>query len=405
MAVMLTFALLLFAGVLISCRARQSVLSTSVLFLIAALLMGRFSVIPVPARNLLYRIAEIALFSVLFSDGMKTGGLSMLRSRWRPVTRVLLAGMPLSIALLAVLARLILGADWRSSAVLGAALSPTDPVFVAAIFAVDAVPQYVKDTLSIESGFNDGLALPAIFLLVPELMGAHAGVLAVLLQLVEGVGIGIALPWLAIKVEHLPFLGAVGVYERLYPFSIALILYATCQLMNANLFLAAFTAGITIATLRGGLHEAFQGFSEPVTEILKLATILIFGLRVGRLVLTAQSWKYYLVAVLAAFVVRLIAVPISLLRSRLGPRDRLLIGWFGPKGFASVVYGNHAAGYSKQVAAPRCHHRRPGRRLLDSGIFIDRRADRQVAQSPQRRQYGRGTARAARFTPRPLIEG
>lgn len=340
---MLTFGLLLFAGVLISCRARQSVLSTSVLFLAAGLLIGRFTRLEIPQRSVLYVMAEVALYSVLFSDGMKTGGLSMLRSRWRPVTQTLGIGMPLNIVVIAAVAHWLLAFDWRTSLALGAVLAPTDPVFVAAIFDLEAVPNRVKETLSIESGFNDGLALPAIFLLLPQLLhmqpGSSHGALSVLLELVEGIGLGVVIPLAAIWVEQRRFFGASGVYERLNPFAIALILYAACSLVNANLFLAGFTAGLTIATRRGEMQEAFEGFSAPVTEVLKLATILVFTMRVAHLVLTLQPWRDYILVIVAAFLARLAAVPISLLGSSMNRRDRLLVAWFGPKGFASLVYG------------------------------------------------------------------
>jgi sodium/hydrogen antiporter len=335
----LTFAILLLAGVLISCRARQSVLSTSSLFLIAALLLGRFSIVQAPQRQVLYQLAEIALYSVLFSDGMKTGGLKMLGTRWRLVSRILFVGMPVTIGLIALLAHTVLALDWRSSIALGAVLSPTDPVFVAAIFAVEAVPVRVKEALNVESGFNDGLALPIVFLLVPELMKGSPGVEGIVLQLVEGLGLGIAVPLLLIKVEQLSIFGVAGVYQRLYPFAIGLILYAIYQLVNANLFLAAFSAGLTIATIRGELRTAFDAFSEPVTELLKLATILIFALRTGKLVFTGQDWKVYVVVVLSAFFLRMVAVWVSLVGSDLSTQNRLVIGWFGPKGFASLVYG------------------------------------------------------------------
>jgi sodium/hydrogen antiporter len=340
---LLIFALLLFAGVLISCRARQTVLSTSVLFLITGLLLGRFVHIQIPQRSLLYSLAEVALYSVLFSDGMKTGGLSMLRSRWRPVARTLGIGMPLNILLIAALAHWLLSFGWRTSLVLGAVLSPTDPVFVSAIFAMESVPTHVKDTLSIESGFNDGLVLPVIFLLLPQLIhlqsGSSAGAGTVVIELIEGIGLGVAIPLAAMWIEQLRIFGAAGVYERLNPFAIALILYAVCESLHANLFLAGFTAGLSIATRRSNLHEAFEGFSEPVTELLKLATILVFSLRVSPLVLSAAPWRDYILVISAAFLARLLAVPIALARSGIGSRDRMLIAWFGPKGFASLVYG------------------------------------------------------------------
>lgn len=343
MQLVLVFSVLLFAGVLISCRARQSVLSTAVLFLVSGLVLGRFAHFKAPQQSVLYSMAEIALYSVLFSDGMKTGGINMLRSRWRPVARSLLIGMPLNIAVIGVAAHWLLDFDWRIGLALGAVLSPTDPVFVSAIFAVEAVPDRVKDTLSIESGFNDGLALPAIFLFIPQLMSIQSksagGPGSVAGPLIEGVALGVAIPWAAIWLEQRKIFGAAGVYERLNPFAMALILYAVCQLVDANLFMAAFTAGLTIATIRGDLHRAFAGFSEPVTELLKLATILVFTLRVSRVIFEPHDWRDYVLVVGAAFLARLVAIPIALAGSDLSMRDRLLIGWFGPKGFASLVYG------------------------------------------------------------------
>jgi NhaP-type Na+/H+ or K+/H+ antiporter len=291
----------------------------------------------------LYTIAEIALYSVLFSDGMKTGGFRILLNRWQPIVRTLGIGMPINIALLAAMAHWLVGFGWRSSLALGAVLSPTDPVFVSAFLDFEAVPAAVKETLTVESGFNDGLALPAIFLLLPQIMfkqsGSTGGTGVILLQLIEGVSLGIAIPLAAIWIEQLPMFGAAGVYERLNPFAIALIVYTACELLNANLFLASFSAGITVATRRSALAEAVKGFAEPVTELLKLATILIFSLRVAPVVLTGLPWKDYVVILGAAFLVRLVAVPAALAHSDIPLRDRLLVAWCGPKGFASLVYG------------------------------------------------------------------
>lgn len=343
MQLLLVFALLLLAGVLISCRAQRSVLSTSVLFLAAGLLLGKFVHIETPQRSMLYKLAEVALYSVLFSDGMKTGGIRTLRSRWHPIVRTLGLGMPINIAILAMMAHWLLAFGWRNSVVLGAVLSPTDPVFVSAFLEVESVPNAVKETLTIESGFNDGLALPVIFLLLPQVMlmqsGSAGGAGVILLGLVEGVALGIVIPLVAIWIEQLPFFGAAGVYERLNPFAIALIVYAVCELLNANLFLAAFSAGITVATRRSVMAEAVKGFAEPVTELLKLATILIFCLRVAPVVFVKMPWNDYVVMLGAAFLVRLVAVPAALVHTDLRMRDRLLVAWCGPKGFASLVYG------------------------------------------------------------------
>jgi sodium/hydrogen antiporter len=378
MQLVLVFALLLFAGVLVSCRAQQSVLSTSVLFLVAGLFLGKFAHLEIPHRSALYTVAEIALYSVLFSDGMKTGGIRILRRQWRPMIRTLAIGMPITIAILAAMAHWLAALGWRSSLALGAVLSPTDPVFVSAFLEVEAVPARVKEILTVESGFNDGLALPAVFLLLPQVMhmqsGSNGGVGSIVLELVEGLALEVAIPFAATWVEQLSIFGASGVYQRLNPFAIALIVYAMCQLLHANLFLGGFAAGMTVGTRRSALHEAFKGFAEPTTELLKLATILIFTLRVAPVVFTALPWKFYIVVLGAAFLVRLAAVPVALVHSDLSPRDSPAGKLVWPQRLCLAGIRHHApSGQFTGTPAGR-YNRCVNRGGLDSRLLFDRRA-------------------------------
>src|SRR5680860_133965 len=164
MLLVLVFACVLLASVLVSGLANRSVLSTAVLFLTAGFLLGDglSGAIEVRAdQNLVAGLAELALFSVLFTDGMRVG-FPELRSAWRLPGRALILGLPLSLGLIAVLAHVLTGLPWAESFLLGAVLSPTDPVFAAAIVGRDEIPYKLRHLLSVESGLNDGLALPVV---------------------------------------------------------------------------------------------------------------------------------------------------------------------------------------------------------------------------------------------------
>lgn len=341
MSLLLAYALTLVVAVLISDLARRTVLSTAVLFLGAGLLLGSGALgsIPKPNTHLLQWLAELALFSVLFSDGMRTGGMEQIRQNWRGPSRALLLGMPLTIAGIAVLAHVLVGFRWAAAFLLGAALSPTDPVFVSAIFSIEAVPASIKRLLNLESGLNDGVALLPVMLLLPA-MGkgpAHTG--HAVLELALGVAIGVVIPWMGIVLERSQFFGAVGIFEPLNAFAIGLLVLSVSYITGGNIFLAAFAAGASIATFSRAVRESFEKFGELVTELLKVAALLVFGAVIEPRLFISIPGREYVFVLLAVFAVRLIAIWFSFLGSGWPAKDVLVVGWFGPKGFASVVYG------------------------------------------------------------------
>jgi len=339
MLLILVFAVTLFLGVLISCRARQSILSVSVLFLVAGFLIGKGMLrANTPNRDMLYMVSELALFSVLFTDGMNTGGLKEIRNHWLASGRTLLLGMPLTIIGIAALGHWFVGLRWTAAFLLGAVLSPTDPAFASAIFRFEAVPQRVKQVLNLESGLNDGLALPIVLIILNMLSHQPESVSKVMEEMVLGIVIGVGIPWIGIKLEQSRIFGASDIYQRLNAFALGLLVLAVSLAANANLFLAAFAGGITIATVSDPVRQSFHQFGELVTELLKLSALLIFGARVAPFLFKAMPAAYYVFAALALFLVRPIAIELALLGKRLPQREVLTIGWFGPKGFSTVVY-------------------------------------------------------------------
>lgn len=341
MALLLTFALVLFAGVLLSSLAHRTIVSTAVLFLLAGFALGEgsLSVLPLRADDPIVRqLAELALFSVLYTDAMRVGA-GDLRRAWRLPGRALILGMPLTFALTAVLARYVGGLPWVESMLVGAVLAPTDPVFASAIVGRKEIPGRLRHLLNVESGLNDGLALPVVVLLLAVLGNDEVEYARLGLELAGGVAIGVVVPLVAGLFLRSRYTGTTSLYEPLGGLAIGLTVLATASLLHANLFLAAFAAGVTVATFSPDVERAFAAFGELVTELLKLAAILVFGALISPAFLAEISLPGYAFGVLALVVARPVAIGLSLLGSRLPVHEQAVVAWFGPKGFASVVYG------------------------------------------------------------------
>lgn len=341
MTLLLVFAVTLLIAVLVSGLAERSILSAAFLFLLAGFLSGRGWIGPAPhiSQNLLQRLAEIALFSVLFTDGMRTGGVRGMASSWHLPGRALLIGMPLTIAGIGLLAHYSVVSAWIPAFLIASVLSPTDPVFVSAIFRLEGISDRVKRLLNVESGLNDGLALPIVLLLLSRLNGKAESLLHIALELLLGIAIGVAIPWLGIRLEQSRFFKAVGLFRPLNAFALGLLVLAVCYATGANLFLAAFAAGIALASLGGDFAESFEEFGELLAELFKLSALLVFGAMIAPHFFQALSAGDYMFIFLATFAIRPPAIVLSLIHSELTWSERWLAGWFGPKGFASVVYG------------------------------------------------------------------
>lgn len=341
-ALLLSFAVLLLIGVLISERAHRTVLSTAVLFLVGGFLLGpgALGFITVSTGDpIVGGLAELALFSVLFTDGMRVGYRD-LRAAWRLPGRALLLGLPLTLVLTALFAHFVAGLPWLESFLLGAILAPTDPVFAAAIVGREEVPGRLRHLLNVESGVNDGLALPIVLVLLAAAGGSDARGEQLVFEIVLGIAVGVVVPVVVLSLEKLSFLQAIRSLQPLLAVSIGLLVLAICEASHANLFLGAFAAGITVATIGPGLRHEFEHFGELVTELLKLAAIMVFGaLITPAFLFTEIPFAGWIFAVLALVVARPLALLVSFLGAKLSMGEQAAAMWFGPKGFASVVYG------------------------------------------------------------------
>ena len=339
---LLAFAATLLAAVLISALAKRTILSTAVVFLVVGFALGpdTLGVLEVRADSeIVVVLSELALFAVLFTDGMRVGWAD-LRSAWRLPGRALGWGLPLTLLVTALGAHYLVGLPWAESLLVGAVLAPTDPVFASALVGNDKVPARLRHLLNVESGVNDGLALPFVIVFLAVAAGSEDLRLAALaVEVSLGIAVGVIVPLAAILLERSRFFAASPAYEPLNGVAIGLLVLAIAQSTHANLFLAAFAAGITVATFGPRQRAAFEHFGELVAELFKLAALLVFGALISLEFLGEISWTGWVFALLAIFVARPVALSVSFLRSGLDMREQAAAMWFGPKGFASVVYG------------------------------------------------------------------
>lgn len=341
-------ALLLLGGLLAVAAAlsgwlNASVLSISVLAVVAGIAMAGFDVVSVePTSAVVEHTVELALIVTLFSDGLLVER-ELLARQWGPPARALVLAMPLTLVLLAAMALVLFPAlTVPECFLLAAVLTPTDPVVTSTVVTATRVPAVVRHTLNLESGLNDGLALPFVlfFLTLAEHHGsAGSAALELLGKVAVGALIGLALAFLGGRaLRRLPGGGIARNYEGVYALGLALVAYGLANVTWGNGLIAAFVAGVALGVAEHDITKAFSQFNESVSAVLQVSVFFLFGALV-----VATGWNHSIPA-LVAFVVfalvvaRPLAVMASLTGTRLSSPVRIFVSWFGPKGVASMLF-------------------------------------------------------------------
>ncbi|CAM5320050.1 cation:proton antiporter [Streptomyces avidinii] len=345
MVLVVVFGIALLVAVLLSGLAARTVLSTSLLFLLGGALVsdGFLGIVHITSDSEIVGVtADLALFAVLYTDGMHVA-FPALRRNWKNPARALGLGMPLAMAGMALITHYLVGLDWTTSFLIGAVLAPTDPVFASAIVGRKEVPAKLRQLLNVESGINDGLALPVVLILIaaagPTSGQARSSVGEIALELALGLVLGVVLPLAVAGLVRLRLLGAEPKLQPLLPLAAGIILYAACHLTHANPYLAAFSAGAVLASVSPESKRAFEPLGEAVAELAKFAALLVFGALLTPALFGDLSAGGYAAVVLAIVLIRPASLLVSLLGAHIEQREKLVAAWFGPKGFASVVYG------------------------------------------------------------------
>jgi sodium/hydrogen antiporter len=341
-------ALLIFGGLLATAAAlsgvmRGTVLSTSVLAVGMGIGLAEAGAVSIePGDDAIVELITLALVLTLFTDGMFVER-ELIGRHWSAVARALVIAMPITMALLALAAKLLFPQlVWAEAALLGALLAPTDPVVTSTVVTSRKVSERVRHTLNLESGLNDGLAVPfVLFFLVfasPTGNAADEG-LRVLGEAAFGAVIGIVLGFIGGRLHNrLPGGGITPRYEGIYSVGFGLAAAGIADVTFGNILIAAFVCGIAFGAAENEIPDAFVEFAENVSTISQVLTFFVFGALIVATGYHDDIWRLALFIPFALLIGRPLAVMISFIRERLPRSEKLFIAWFGPKGVASMLF-------------------------------------------------------------------
>jgi NhaP-type Na+/H+ or K+/H+ antiporter len=341
--------LLLMLGALVSGLARRSMLSLAALFVLAGFVLGNGALDWVDFRarsSFVEDLAFAALIVILFRDGLEVEG-EMLQRAWHLPLRKLALAMPLTTIIAAAAARLLIGLSWTESFLLGALLAPTDPVLTSSIVTNKRVPRLIRHSLNLESGLNDGLALPAVLAFAAAL-SADSGHFVWWRFVLQDIGLGflygIVCGWIASvlmpRESDRATSDGIPTHQRsLFALGVAFATYGITVLSpKGNGFIAVFVAAIVLSVRRPDVREHFERNSEEIVEIVKLGIFFVFGSLLTVHAFTREGWAALGFVAVMFLLARPLAVWLSLLGTRTDTFTRLFMGWFGPKGVASMTF-------------------------------------------------------------------
>ena len=342
----LVFAVLLVLGALLSGVAHRSFLSLTALFVVAGFVLGDggLKVIHFDARGPFDTdLAVIALVVILFRDGLEVEG-EMLQRAWRLPLRKLVLAMPITCVLIALVTHALTSLSWGQSFLLGALLSPTDPVLSSAVVTNPRVPRIIRHSLNLESGLNDGLALPAVLAFVAVVADQSGFVWwrFVLEDIGLGLAFGVTIGFIASRV--LPrgrgLEEQVGPHVKsLYALGVAFVAYGVAVVAPAgNGLISTFVCAITLGILRNDIRQAFALRSVELVEVVKLGIFVVFGSLLTLDGLFGDGWAAVGIVAFTLLVARPVAVGLALIGTKTDAPTRAFMAWFGPKGVATMAF-------------------------------------------------------------------
>lgn len=294
---------------------------------------------------LILTFLELTLALVLFSDASRID-VSRIRDGYSWPLRMLLIGLPVAIALGTAVSGWYLGLPLGLALLLGVILAPTDAALAEPVLESDRLPHRVRQTLNVESGLNDGLAVPALLIAIGIIDAGEGAAVAnavglVVSQLGLGIVGGIVIGWVGAKLigkgTEAGWMNPL--HRKIAAMALALGGFASVQLLGGSGFVATFIAGGSMRYLIRPRTEHLYEFADEEGHSLVLVAFLIFGVGPGaELLEDGVPYEAILVALASLFLLRPIAIAISLIGQRLKPRTVAFLGWFGPRGLATIAF-------------------------------------------------------------------
>src|SRR3954451_6273340 len=345
---------LLVVGALLAGLARRSFLSLAAVFVVAGFALGAGGAEGLhvtPQSGFVEGLAVVALIVILFRDGLEVEG-EMIQTAWHLPLRKLVLAMPITAALVAVAAKVLVGLGWTEAFLLGALLSPTDPVLTSSVVTNPRVPRIVRHSLNLESGMNDGLALPAVLAFTAALAtdkGDFVWWKFVLEDVSLGLLTGAAVGFLAARL--MPRGTALGheisAHDKaLFALGTGFAAYGAAVLQpQANGFIAVFVCAITLGILRPDIRECFEARSVEIVEIVKLGVFVVFGSLLSFDGLFHDGWAAIALVAFTLLVARTVAGFVALIGTRaVDTPTKAFMAWFGPKGVATMTFSIFVVG-------------------------------------------------------------
>ncbi|HDX8436651.1 cation:proton antiporter [Aeromonas dhakensis] len=292
-------------------------------------------------------LAELTLVIVLFSDAANTNWQVLLANRSLPI-RLLLIGLPLTLLAGTLFGRWVYpDLPLLELAILSTILAPTDAALGKAVVSNPAVPAPIREGLNQESGLNDGICVPVLLLLLaliaPTEQHSGTGLLAITL-LLEEIGIGLLVAWglttFTLRLLKTSYLNGwqLPLWRQLTMPGLALLCFALAQTLGGSGFIAAFVGGLLMGRKLGEHKHAYLDSCEGYGDLLSVVIWMVFGATLMPMLAELLHWQYWLYAAASLTLLRMVPVWLSLLGTGLKLELKLFIGWFGPRGLASIVF-------------------------------------------------------------------
>jgi sodium/hydrogen antiporter len=340
----LVLGALLMGGALLSGLARRSFLSLTALFVLCGFALGEggLEVLEFDAGSgFVQALATVALIVILFRDGLEVE-VEMLQSEWRLPLRKLVLAMPITAAIVSCAAHTLTDLGWSECLLLGALLSPTDPVLSSSVVTNPRVPRLVRHSLNLESGLNDGLALPAVLAFSAALRIGEDDFVwwkFVLQDITLGFAFGIAFGYLASRL--LPRSGSIPDHQvSLFALGAAFATYGVAVGLppHGNGVIAVFVCAIILGIRRRDLSAIFEHRAEDIVEIVKLGVFVVFGSLLTLDGLFGDGLGAVAIVAVTLLVARPVAIWLALLGTGLPASWVGFMAWFGPKGVATMTF-------------------------------------------------------------------
>ncbi len=341
-----TVGLVLLALAAVSRRLVSTPVTPAMVVVAAGVLVGPLlldDLTVAPTSSTVRKLAEATLAVVLFSDASRIDLRALRREASLP-GRLLGIGLPLTIALGALAALALFGSFSLSEAlILGVILAPTDAGLGSAVVTDSRLPQRVRQSLNAESGLNDGICVPLLLIVLATASGAGGAAHPVHVVgeeigygLLGGVAAGVLAGSIVVRAGRRGLID--DAWRQIIPVAAAALAYGVALALGGSGFIAAFVAGIVFGAIAREDDAAMMRFTEETGALLDTITFFVFGAVLLGPALEHVSWQIALYAVLSLTIVRMLPVAISLWGSHARAPTVAFIGWFGPRGLASIVF-------------------------------------------------------------------